>query len=473
MQGQARTIVVVLAVVCIGLSSCQAIPEPVPTLTAVPASTSAPPPTSVPQSTSMPTAVPTSTSAPPPTLAPIPGELVQAVSALRQLAPENLDGNQSAALDQATNTIVEAGPEGIRALRQGLDEGRQDGNPDPAFELLAASLLWEIGGLAEAGAIADIWSGIPPDEWNFPSVFMTALDAASTQDPAAVPLLKALLADRTGELPLPLHATTMVYPMTQLFVWGAYGSKAMPVLHDVLQTSPDPAAQETAITILSRAQYLPALPRIRQAIESEDAGVRDAAITALGEFGHPDDYDLLVSGLASPEATSLLSYLAAVIWFDDVRATPHVIPLLESINPEVRELAALGLALHLATPEALTALWDCAAVSNDPELADLCGNVADFVLYSQGLTREKYANLSPEQQASLLSNYRTSDRVLQPGERAVTHDELLDVVAEWRETGQIVSEKWDWVESRHILAVATPADIDLLLDGKAGFYARL
>jgi hypothetical protein len=95
------------------------------------------------------------------------------------------------------------------------------------------------------------------------------------------------------------------------------------------------------------------------------------------------------------------------------------------------------------------------------------------VLESAGLTWDEYQSLSYADQEAITEEFRYSDITLNEGERAITHDELLEVVAEWRETGYIGSDKWDWVETRHFLPAATPADIDLLLDGKASFYLRL
>ena len=115
------------------------------------------------------------------------------------------------------------------------------------------------------------------------------------------------------------------------------GPKGLPVLHEVLKTSTESIPVNTAINILSLAQYLPSLPQIRAAVDNEDAEVRQAAIAALGRFGHPDDYETLVAGLAAKDPDELASYVGALGTFGDIRAVPQLVPLLAHKEASVRK----------------------------------------------------------------------------------------------------------------------------------------
>jgi len=393
-------------------------------------------------------------------------KLDQAVAALRHVDPESWDGEKGKALDEAVNTIESAGQEGERRLKAELVAIQQAGEKDPTFQILAAWMIWDIGGLDEVESISKLWTSIPANEWYYRWFFMPAMQAAATQDLRAAPMLKVLLSDKEGK-PYPM----LEYPLTHEFVWGAYGSVGLPVLYEVLQTSDNPVAIESSINLLAQAQYLPALPEIRKALDNPNPDVRVAAIMALGRFGHPDDYDRLIFGLASTDQALLNKYVYALNEFGDVRAVPHLIPLLQ--NPNQRNEVAWGLSNYVASPEGLVALMDAKAKTNDQDFANLCDKYVQNVLESAGLTWEAFQSLPAKEQQKVTDGYRYADITLKPGEKPITHDQLLEVVAEWRDTGYIQSEKWDWVETRHILPIATADDINLLLDGKAKFYLRL
>jgi hypothetical protein len=217
-----------------------------------------------------------------------------------------------------------------------------------------------------------------------------------------------------------------------------------------------------------------ALPEIREALNSDQQEIRDASINALGLFGHPDDYKLLIAGLDDPDDESFFSYVVAIVEFGDIKAVPNLIPLLKSDNEDVRWEVAWGMGNNLASPEGLVTLKDCSTSSTDQDLKKYCETKIGSILESENLTWDEYAILPLAQQEKLTTNFRNGDRILKTGERAITHDELLEVVAEWNDTGRISSERgWDWVETRHILPAATGDDINLLVDGKAKFYLRL
>lgn len=402
-----------------------------------------------------------------------PTNLEQAIASLRRLDPNTFDDKQIAAIDQATQTITEAGTSGAALLKRELTTIEQAGESDVYFQLLACWLLWDIGNLDEAETIATTWSSIPSRDWLYQMLFYPAMQAASTQDPRALPMLKVILSDKEGSVFLEKHFLNLEFPLTHEFIWGAYGSKGIPVLYEILQTSQNPVEIESAINLLSRAQYLPALPLIRDAVNSKNPDVKRAAIIALGIFGHPDDYNLIVEGLELSDTDTLFAYVYAAIEFGDTRITPYLLPLLDSKDKDIRGEVAWGLGNYLASPDGLIALKKTAAKTTDSSWAKQCEAYVKKVLDNANLTWEEFENLPAQKQVDITDKFRYAEITLKPGEKAIDHDQLLEVVAEWRENGGISSTKWDWVETRHILPGATADDIDLLLDGKAGFYLRL
>jgi hypothetical protein len=60
-----------------------------------------------------------------------------------------------------------------------------------------------------------------------------------------------------------------------------------------------------------------------------------------------------------------------------------------------------------------------------------------------------------------------------PGDRKLTHKELLKAAAEVKANHRITGGAYEWVEDRHVLAACTPAEIPLLIDVMAACYFRL
>ncbi len=245
--------------------------------------------------------------------------------------PENLEDEKKKALDDAFNVLGNAGAEGTRLLKEKLVAMQKAGELDIHFQLLAAWLLWKIGGLDEVDSIVDIWTSIPPEDWYYYYLFMPGMSAASTQDTRALPMLEVLLADKKGK-----PYTLLEFPLTHEFLWGTFGSKGLPALLETLQAAKNPTEIESAINLLARAQYLPALPEIRKQLNNQDPDIRSAAILALGQFGHPDDFDLLISGLSSKDPNLLKMYIYSLVEFGDSAPFHNSSPFYKLPNREER-----------------------------------------------------------------------------------------------------------------------------------------
>jgi len=411
-------------------------------------------------------------------------DLEKAIAAMRGVDPAKLSEEEqsarSKALDEAWRALIGAGPAGAERLKAELRKMDAAQERDDFFRLGAASVLWQIGNLAEAEFIARTWTSGINLEANYNYVFFPAFDAARTQDPRALPMLTVCLGDKTGSVFVTPHAMTVSWPLTLEFLWGAFGPAGFPTLERILRTSKDPVTLESAVRLLARAQYLTALPRIRELAHEGPADVRRAAVRSLGEFGHPQDYEFLVGGLSSADPLDAAAFAYAVYEYEDLRAVPHLVPLLETPDDALRNEAVASLA-HLLSPEGLAALRKRSTAPADApegvkETASACQRNVDGALERMGLTWEAYAAKPAEEQAALLAALRgrmDEAFVPRPDDRKLTHDDLVKAAAEWKANHRITGGTYEWVEERHVLAAGTPADIDLLLNVKAALYVRL
>jgi len=408
-----------------------------------------------------------------------PGDLDKAVAAMRRVKPEDFSKEQQQAkgkeLDAAWKTLIQAGPAGAARLKQELAKIDAATEKDDFFKLGAAVVLWQIGNLGEAQAIAAAWSGDVDPALNYNYVFYTAMDAARTQDPRALPMLTAVLRDHKGSVFREQHAMAVRWPLTHSFLWWAFGPKGLPALAQALAESSDAAAQKSAMFLLAQAQYLPALPRIRQLALQAGGDSSGQAVRALGLFGHPQDFDFLVKGLATQDPKAAFDFAFALYEYEDLRAAAHLVPLLASADEQLRG-EAVSCLRYLLTPPGLEALQKHAAAPGAGESAKRAAAAVQKVLGALGLAWDAYAAKTPAEKEALLAGLRRRAEekfVLKPDDRRLSHDELLKAAEEWMKNGRITGGTYEWVEDRHALAASTPEDIPLWLDVKAKVCLRI
>lgn len=398
--------------------------------------------------------------------------LEKAIATLRNIAVVELSDEQRKVkadeIDASWKVLTSNGQEAALRLKQEIEKLDAAKEKDEFFKLNATAVLWNIGKFDEAGYISKVWSSTPIFT-QYTYVFLTAFDAAKTQDPRVLPMLKAVLKDDKGSMYVGLHSMNVAWPLSHEFIWGVYGPAGLPVLAEILETSGDPIELKSAIALLTRSQYLPSLPRIRQLASHENDQVRRQAIQSLGVFGHPSDYDRLITGLNSNDPKELFSYAFALYEFDDERAVKHLIPLLLKNDDDLRVEVSLAL-LHLLTPESLTAVKEFVSRTTNAE-------VKNYLRRSIKLREEKlpedFKLKSAVEQANILSGLRNADLVIPKSEKPITNQQLLNGLRIWGEKGRIYDSGFDWVGKGKVIAAATPENINDLLAAKATFYRRL
>jgi len=408
-----------------------------------------------------------------------PSPLDEAVATMRGIRPEEFKGEQAKAkgeeLNAAWETLMEAGPAGAARLKKELAALRDRQEQDDYFKLAAAALLWQIGKTKEADTVARIWSGGVDLSINYNYVFYTAYEAARTQDEAVLPMLSALLGDRAGRVFLNQHMMWVPWPLSHEFVWGAFGPKGLPALLRLLAETTDETTRASAVHLLAKAHYLPALGGIRRLAAEGADPVRREAVKALGTFGHPEDFAFLAAGLKTDDPEDTWAFAYALYEYEDLRAVPYLVPLLKSGDAALRAEVVACLS-HLAMPAAVDALHRHAAEAPLEAERKETGQAVAGMLKRAGTSWDAYAAMAEDAQARLLAALR-EDRQrryhLKPGDRRLTHADLLKAAAEWQEACSITGGTYEWVEERHVLDAATPADIPLLLDVEAKVYRRL
>lgn len=402
------------------------------------------------------------------TAQPAPGDVEKALAFLRQLDPAKVrpaDHEKVAGqINAAWRTIQKAGANGRAQLKQ---EIARPGHSD-YFRLNGAALLWAIAGLDEAETIAGVWRSTRLEvQSNY--VFYPAFQAANTHDDRALPMLLAVLGNNKFKIYVQLHSMEVDWPRTMHFIWGAYGPKRLPVLLEALKKSQSPVELQSALFLFANDQYLEALPRIRELAGSDDGETRRAAIYALGFYGHPQDYDFLIAGLKSPNAEDRFYFAMAVYEYEDLRAVPHLIPLLNDSDQKVRGEAVANLA-HLLTVQSVDAIREYLQRSRGEEKPQIEGYLqSEFKQY--GLNLADYKSRSPAEKTKMIDamrRKREDSRVsLSAGEKALTRDEFLKSAEAGKKNHRFP------LGAREILAAATPNDINLLLEVKAAVFSRL
>jgi hypothetical protein len=404
-------------------------------------------------------------------------KLESAISVLRHIDPDKLGEKEKDAkgkeIDKAWEVIRAAGKTGIQRLKQEIQRIDASNERDDFFKLNASSLLWQIARFDEAKTIAEVWNSTPLQA-QYMYVFDTGMSAAVTQDPRVLPMLEACLRDDQGKLFIWLHSLDVRWPLTHEFLWGAYGPKGLPVLARILETSNNSVELQSAMILLANDQYLPALSAIRKLATNRNADVRRAAIRSLGQFGHPQDYDFLASRLESSDPQELFHVAFALYEYEDLRAVPLLIRLLNSEDDHFRG-EVMATLLHLTSDASIQAVErHCSAAKSESE-RKACSSLVD-AFEEQGISLANFERKPESEKNRLIARLRSKQAEefqMAAADKTPTREELSAALAEWKKNSRPKSDKYSWIEARHIIAAAAPDTLDMLLEAKASFYGRV
>jgi hypothetical protein len=384
-------------------------------------------------------------------------------------------------MEAATEVIHKAGARGMDRIKQELKKLDDAKEKDDFFRLSAAALLYAAGGPSEAKSVAAIWDTTPLDLY-YNSVFFPACRASATRDSRVLPMLTACLRDRKASAFVADHFLTIPWPQTQFFIWGTYGPKGLPTLHETLLGTKNSVARQSAMMVLAVSQYLPALETIRAMAAEPDSEVRAVALEALGHYGHPQDFRRLTNGLKDSDEIVLEYALAGAIAYGDLRAADLIIPLLRHPEEKMRCLALEAL-LRLPTSDGWRAtIQTTENLRGGEELTRFGEELTRFrrrleiILGKHQLTPDEFLLKNETDRQAVVRKVvkaQQEEDTLKADDRKLTHEDLLKAAADWMRRGRITGGDYVWVESRHVLAAATDKDIDLLLDVRGRVMQRI
>jgi hypothetical protein len=411
--------------------------------------------------------------------------LPEAIATLRHIDPSKLKDEEKAAkaqkVEQAWQSILAGKSQSTELLKAELAAMTQAKDKDDFFKLSAATLLWQLEGLKQAGTIADIWDTTPVSvQYNY--TFMTAFQAAATEDAKAYPMIWACLKDDKGTFFVVQHAMQLQWPLTHAFFTGLLGPRALPALHRLMKDSKQPVQVKSALLALSKAQYLPALEDVRKLAKTGQGEVRGMALGALGVYGHPKDYDLLVSSLKDKDPQVIWGALYGLNEYGDTRAAPLVAPLLKSTDTpqggqsytKIKDEAWSCLE-QLISPTSIDTFMELSktASGEDKEIAQRDVKIWFNAL---GLKPEEWSSKSLKEKSALVQTLLKKGQGKPPlpeGQTQLSHKELREVLEEFAANHRLESKKFPKVGLREILAAATPEDLDLILEVRAKVLTRL
>ena len=194
---------------------------------------------------------------------------------------------------------------------------------------------------------------------------------------------------------------------------------------------------------------------------------RILALNAIAQTGDRASGDVVLETLATSTETGQVAAAAhAALELLGEDAEPHLVALSRRAGARIRATAVLPL-LRLCTPAALSALASLRSRSDD----DLAARLIDAQLRRHATALaisvddlHRMIESSPELAAETMFANARRLTFLSPGERRLSHEELAQVLAHWRERGTIYTGDWSWVRDRHIVDAARSDDIRALED---------
>ena len=335
------------------------------------------------------------------------------------------------------------------------------------------AILWQIGKAAEAETIAALWSGDVALDGQLQATSSSRPSRPRNPRPAVLPMLVAILRDKQGKLlACPTNnRKTVEWPFPTSSSGGAFGSKGSPALRRFPRVEGRDLAGDGDL-LLARAQEWSYRADSRAGQSTAAARSVTRPSRRLGVFGCPQDFDFLVEGLNSHDPADAWNFAYALYEYGDLRAVPRLAASLATDDEPLSRRSSPA----WATCRRPRGSKRSTAAANRPRRRNSERPARRLSRRDEAarLTYAGYAAKAPDEKARLLRELRERMKAkygLRPGDRTLTHDELLKAAAVWTKQG-FTDVEYGWVGSGQVMAAATAADIPLLLDVAAGCYGR-
>lgn len=339
---------------------------------------------------------------------------------------------------------------------------------DDAAKLNAAKLQWETRRFDAVKDILAAWKSCDLTK-NFQAVFDVAHSAASTHDPRVLPLLEMFLGTKSGEADITEGVSAVKWPFSATVVWGAYGQKGFEHLRKNLPKYSQ-VQKETALLILGGAYYVPALSDIRKIAGSknEKPAVRNAAIRALGNFGHPQDYDLILASALSNDVEEVFNGIYALYEYGDRRAVKVMITKIADPDPRIRDEAVTGICEQFYNFDGIKLIREESLRAKDAKMAEEYKNALTTIYREINITEEQFWGFPEPQLRKFLQDlpdYKNKYfSELQVQDLVLNRKHLEQLLAEWNDGLSLRTTRYAWAKPAQIINASTRADIPALYE---------
>jgi HEAT repeat protein len=359
----------------------------------------------------------------------------------------------------ASQVLVTAGEEGVRAVEAELAALRAAKETDVIFQSLAAEVILAVREGNGFAAALEAVRGIDPRR-DLRHLWPTLTVAAASRDPRALLLLRVALATDEESAPtiFPRHAMNVPWPHTLDFLYGAFGQGACADLVQLATRPPTPREDASIAFVLAQLDCPGAAAALRPWVAGKDEGRVAAALRALGRIGDPADAGEFLGCAARPEV-EIRRACAYGLWELSVPATtPAIRRLLDDASDLVR-LEAISAAFHLADEDGMAAVIRRRKAAKGEEAARIDGFVGDLAKDVGMQASALAAGDAAAWRKALAAYWKRRDHFFdrKPGDPALSRVELEKLLARSEKEGRV--EAHGAGELRAVLGVARAEDL--------------
>jgi len=192
-------------------------------------------------------------------------------------------------------------------------------------------------------------------------------------------------------------------------------------------------------------------------------------------LGRPADAQILIQKLQAKDDDVVYGALFGLYEIEYQGDTSPIVDKLSHESKKVRS-EAYGLLLHMGTVESVRACLEAVGQEQDEKLVEAVKRRLQRIAESEEMALEELKKLPTQQLEQVLKKVKEKREEryrLKPGDRKLTPEEFQEAMDLWMKAHRITGGKYEWVEERHVLAVATAADIPGLLDVRSSLFWRL
>lgn len=353
-------------------------------------------------------------------------------------------------------------------LKEKVEKEISQATKDYIFLQEAAFLVWKINEMNDLAFIINVWKYIPY-EHHSNGVYKVLIEAAEKKDPSLLPLLKFSLENHKGSFFTENNGIHIRWPETSKLIWSLWGYKSLAYLLDILKSPEEnPKVKQSAILILTQAQFLPALEIIRTIAEdnSGDTNLRSSAIASLGIFGHPNDFDLIIKTFSESGDDLLFASSYALFEFGDIRAVPFLIKKIDTKN-DIARLEMLACLSHLVSNESIETLYNYCHNPKNKNEEKFCSTYFINFKKETGLDITEYHKLNNDKKEQIIQNLiKNINKRYNPSklDNQFKESDYIKLKELWKKEQTLLPSGYEWLKLGDLINVMSENELPFLYD---------